>query len=475
MRSVETRTNDKIKVLFVMRTVAHFTYHESTIRWLCGGGHRVEVLYDRELSNGDSDTVAQSCAVSLPDLTLGLSMRRRGLLRKPLFAARELHSYSSYLNREDQAEFYLKRWQRYLPKGTRRILAGSSVARRLLASSMAQSTLRAFERVVPSDQAIKRSLEQSKPDVVVASPINMRHSEELEYVKAAKSLGIPTVVPVLSWDNLTTKGLFHVIPDVTLVWNQTQADEAVSIHRVPRGGTVITGAPFLDKWFEESTPTLDESTFREKLGLDPGGAFVLYLGSSANIARDESWLLLKLAESLMASEEERLRRVVILARPHGANQGVFRGISAPNIRVWLRDRELPDSPESFAEFAASLRYSVCAVGLNTTGMVDALLADRPVIALLVDEYRNTNASRAVHFRYLLDADVYMRAGTPDRCAELIGEMLQGGDPKRDARRQFTIDFVRPRGFDRPAGEVAARAIEMAAQRLTATQISARTA
>jgi hypothetical protein len=459
-----------MKVTFVMRTVAHFPYHEPTIRHLCARGHNVEVLYDRELSDGDSDHAARALAAETTGLEFGWSIRRRGFWRGPLFAARELLSYSSYLNRRNQAEFYLKRWQRYLPRGTARLMASSSLARKLMASALVRSALRTWERLAPADAGISRGLKSSRPDVVVASPINMRYSEEVEYVKAARVMGIPTVVPVLSWDNLTTKGLFHVIPDLTLVWNRSQADEAMSIHGVPQDRIVITGAPFLDKWFEGSVPPLEEATFRDRVGLDKNTPFVLYLGSSANIARDESWLVSKLAASLRASPDERARDMEVLVRPHGANQEIYRKVSAPNLRLWFRDQALPDSPESFAEFAASLRYSVCAVGLNTTGMVDALLADRPVIALLVEEYQNSNASQAVHFRYLLDAGVYERAQTTDTCAQLVVELLDGKDRKQEERHRFAIEFVRPHGRGMSAGEAAAKTIEMAARRRSAADI-----
>ena len=105
-------------------------------------------------------------------------------------------------------------------------------------------------------------------------------------------------------------------------------------------------------------------------------------------------------------------------------------------------------------------------------MVDALLADKPVIAMLVDEYRDTNASQTVHFRYLLEADVYMRARTPDMCAELVGLILDGSDPKKDKRRSFAREFVRPHGLARRAGDVAATAIVMAAEGKTSAEINA---
>src|SRR5215217_3498050 len=49
-------------------------------------------------------------------------------------------------------------------------------------------------------------------------------------VKAARRLGVRSAVPVLSWDNLTNKGLIRVPPDQVLVWNEAQKTEAVMMH-----------------------------------------------------------------------------------------------------------------------------------------------------------------------------------------------------------------------------------------------------
>ena len=69
--------------------------------------------------------------------------------------------------------------------------------------------------------------------------------------------------------------------------------------------------------------------------------------------------MLRIAESLATSQDVRLHEMVVLARPHGANQEVFRHVSVPNLRVWLRDETLPDTEQGFAELEASLNYCVC--------------------------------------------------------------------------------------------------------------------
>lgn len=448
-----------MKALFVINTISRYAYFDSIIRHLCDRGHSVVLLSDLLHLPGGSDQAAATAASELTSLSTGTS-RRRKRLRKLIFGLREIRSYASYLNRSGQDPFYLSRQYGYLPRIVKKIIALAPVVNRIIASAVTRRTIAFLERLIPPDRGIADHIRSIGPDVVVASPALMRFSEEIEYIKAAKSLGIPTAIPIFSWDSLTTKGLIQIVPDVTLVWNDAQAAEAQSIHGIPEEKIEVTGSPFMDKWFEQPSQPLSEPDFRNSVGLDANSRFVLYLGSTVNIARDESWLALELAEQL---RETHGGRVQILVRPHGAHQSVFEKLRHPGIVVWTRDELLPDSPQAFAAFAASIAYATAIVGINTTGMVDAVVAGKPVITAQIGEYRHTNASKAVHYRQIVDSGIYEIANTEAECVELIGRLLDGHDDKAEARRSFVERFIRPMGTKTPAGEVAAETIERAAQ------------
>jgi len=460
-----------MRLLYVLRSVAHFSYHESVIRHLCANGYAVQLLFDPKWSEGFSDTAVLAFLSNAKGLTVGWSIQRHDLWRQASLVSRELLSYSSYLNRKDQSEFYLKRWQGYLPPHIQRLAARSKRVRAILASNWVQSQLRAFERLVPPDAAITRWLRHNWPDVVVASPIDMRFSEEVEYVKAAKALHIPTVVPVLSWDNLTTKGLFHVIPDLTLVWNRTQFNEAAQIHRVPPDKMVITGSPFFDKWFEAKRLGVERGVFCRKVGLDPQKPFLVYLGSSANIAADETWLVRELAVSLRRHPNPDVGKTDILVRPHPANAQIYRELNEEQVHVWPRDGALPESEESIQDFYNTLHHCVLAVGINTSGMIDAVVADKPCVTIMTERYKPTQL-QATHFQHLLDSDVLEIAKSSEECADVVERLWRGMDSKRAARQRFVRDFVRPRGLHRSAGAVVAQAIELAALGRRAPEIDA---
>ncbi|MDZ4296062.1 MAG: hypothetical protein U1A16_01690, partial [Patescibacteria group bacterium] len=159
-----------------------------------------------------------------------------------------------------------------------------------------------------------------KPDALVVSSSNLAGtSGEPEYMKAARALGIPSVLPVMTWDNLTTKGFSHVMPDLFLVWSAVHAAEAERYHDVPRSRIRIVGAPVFDAMLSCREPGVSRKEFATCYGLDPENPVVLYLGSSSNIARHEDGVIAALRAALDSAPDRRLGRTQILLRPHPKN------------------------------------------------------------------------------------------------------------------------------------------------------------
>ena len=444
-------------VLFVGRSIYHFTYYESVLAALLTQGHKVSIRFDEAWSKGQSDVAVKAFLESHPQVTVQWSQVRVGRTRRPIFAMRELRSYSSYLQRPDQSDFYRQRWRRYLEPTLRNI--DSTVGGRwLLKRKTVPQLLRLLENKVPAAKTVIADLRQEAPDVLVASPANMRFAEETEYLKAAKQLRIPTAVLVLSWDNLSTKGLLHTYPNLLLAWNHAHASEATRYHGILQECVLVTGAPFFDKWFEGRIVATDRGNFCRNVGLEENRPFVLYLGSSANIARDETWLVSDLVEAL--DNSNRLRGANILARPHPANARPFARLaesSSPRIVVWPQNGQLPENNAMKASFYDSVRHAAAIVGLNTSAMIDILSLDQPCVAMIIDRYQDTQL-RAQHFQHLLQAGVFHIARNTEECACQLEAIATGSDAHTEQRREFLAEFVRPHGLNVSAGELAAAAI-----------------
>ena len=165
---------------------------------------------------------------------------------------------------------------------------------------MGQNAFRSFtrgiERLTPPVPTITKFLQAEQPNALFVVGFVQSNNHEIEYVKAAKALGIPSIVAIASWDNLTTKGTYHLYPDYSLVWNQAQVEEAVGLHSVPRDSLRLTGGPVFDKWFDLQ-PTMDYASLCASLELDAERPFVLYLGSSKQMAVDEDRFFTQMIEA----------------------------------------------------------------------------------------------------------------------------------------------------------------------------------
>jgi hypothetical protein len=453
-----------VKILFVARSVFHFSYYESIIRSLLVRGHNVEVIFDEAWSDNQSDVALKSFVATQQDrFSYRWGSRRQDSIRNLLFGMRELRSYASYLRRPEQSDFYLKRWANYLPASVRWCL-NRKIFETLLRTDLAEKLFLFAEKLTAASVCIVEDIAQSSPDVIIASPGNMRFDEEIEYVKAGKKLGIPTAILVLSWDNLTTKGLFHIRPDLLLCWNDVHKNEANSIHHIEIGQALEIGSTVFDKWFDSNRFLQNRDEFCQRVGIDPKRPYFLYLGSSSNIARDETWLVDELINAMRSHRDPGIAGAQLLIRPHPANaHNYVRFENVADVAVWPKVGRLPESEDEQAEFYNSVQHAVAAVGINTSGMIDNIIIGRPCVALVSERYAKTQ-NEAMHFGHLSRSDAIEIADSSIECANIFAALLHKQDEKKEPRQLFIRRFVRPHGIEFSAGVLGAKALEILGNR-----------
>ena len=469
-----------LRVLFMAGGPQYYLrQYASLVSELADRGHQVHLAF--RVAKGDLPESAK-LALSETGVTFGFAPERGALdgWRPVAWLARALADLARYTHpRYERAPVLRQRMTEKIishlgksselePAGRRRALR---LARRLASTTDAALSERVIrlaaglESAIPTSRAIDGYIRGRAPDVLLVTPLVNRASEQVDFLKSARRLGIPTGVCVASWDNLTNKGLLRFVPERVFVWNEVQRREAVELHGIPAERVVATGAQLFDEWFERR-PSRPREEFVRTVGLDPAEPYVLYVCSNPAMTEvAESEFVLRWIEALRSSGDERLRRLGIVVRPHPNDAGQWRDVDLEgfgNAVVWPREGKLPVTREARSDFFDSLAHSTAVVGINTTAMIEGAIVGKSVLTVLAAEFAQEST---LHFHYLLaeNGGFLHVASSLDwhvpQLAHVLGEDALGAE----RRRRFVESFVRPHGLERPATPILADAVEQLAE------------
>jgi len=323
---------------------------------------------------------------------------------------------------------------------------------------------RRLDAALPISRERRERIRAAAPDVVLVSPLVGLGSAQSDWVRLAAELGIPSVLPVASWDNLTNKGVLKSIPQQVIVWNDVQAREAVELHGVPASLIVVTGAHTFDHWFSWQ-PSTDPAAFAQAVGL-PSGPFILFACSSRFIAEDETRFVRDWVGRLRASPDPILRELGVLVRPHPQNARHWLDFELPGdgrLTVWPRAGASPTATESRAAFFDSIHHSSGVVGISTSVFIEAAIVGRPTFTLLSETFRSTQEG-TLHFKYLTENGngPLLAASTWNEHHALLAAALRQPELHDERIARFLERFVRPHGLAVAAAPLAAAAVEAAA-------------
>jgi hypothetical protein len=458
-----------MKFVFSLLHPGYLRHFREPIRLLADRGHEVHVALSRlEKDPGDLKLMEQLAADN-PNVSYSQApaRRRRDGWRRLGWLTRALTDLARYgdpayadspaLRQRMVDKFDWRIDYSRLPSAFKPALHRKVAAIGADADGKTLARLRRIEEAIPPSRRITTFLAEQRPDAVLASPVIEFASSQVEYLKAARALGIRTGICVASWDNLTGKGLLRFVPDRVFVWNDIQRDELESMHGILPDRVVLTGAQRFDDWFDRRPSTTPEE-FKTKVGLRADQPYVLYLCSSQFIAPDE----VSFVRRWLAALRTKLPEIGVLIRPHPQNASQWAGVDLgdANAAVWPREGQQPDAGDARNGYFDSLAHSAAIVGINTSGLIEAGIVGKAVLTVLDPEFAGTQQG-TLHFRYLRWENgglLHVAENLDEHVAQLGRAVEQGEDDARQVRA-FVERFTRPHGLDRNAAELVADGIE----------------
>lgn len=212
------------------------------------------------------------------------------------------------------------RYHRNLPvNGSWRTRAATRLAKvvgRAAASSQGVQLLDRWHctaaRHLPEVEEYRRLFDEINPSVVFSS--HQRPLPVLLPVLAAKSLGIPTVTFIFSWDNLTSKDRIAAPFDHYLVWSAHMRDELLRYYpHISPDRVHVVGTPQFDLYADKSL-LLPREEFFAQFGADSSRPLILYTGSDVSTCPEDPQHL-RVVMQLVRSGRIRGNPQVML-RPH---------------------------------------------------------------------------------------------------------------------------------------------------------------
>jgi len=443
-------------VLFVARHFTYFRNFESVIAALAARGHQVHLRADREETLGGRELVDRLAARFPAHVSVGFTpILHWGRYRQLSSALRLGLDYLRYSDPRYEATPKIR--ERAYERTPWFVLRLARVPFRGLVTR----ALERLEQAVPRQAGVDQFVRDLRPDVLLITPLIELGSPQLDYVRAARVLGIRSALCVWSWDHLSSKALIRVVPDRLIVWNAAQRAEAARFHGIPAERVIVTGAQCFDQWFDRQ-PERDRASFCRHVGLPPDRPFLLYVCSALfKNSPSEARFAVEWLEALRRSSDPRLRDVAVLIRPHPQRLDEWH----PELRAALGRLGCavlwgsnPIDSASRADYFDSMFHAAGVIGLNTSALVEAAVVDRPVFTLLLPAFRD-NQEGTFHFHHLLTvADGFLNTSRSlDEHATQLAAMLEGRAMR--ANRPFVEQFIRPRGIAVAATPVFVGAVE----------------
>jgi hypothetical protein len=212
----------------------------------------------------------------------------------------------------------------------------------------------------------------------------------------AQRAAIPTIGQLLSWDNITSKGRFTVVPDYYISWGPIMSAELQEYYQIKSENIIETGPAHFDAHVTRVNKTHIRAAIAQ-LGLNADKPYLFFGMSSPYFSPYEIELVEWLARAVESNRFGPDMQLVV--RPHPQNVQGYLADTAwlPRLDVLSSDRVAIDYPlledsslawdmnEQDLPKLANL-LAGCAISLNSgsTLAIDSILHDKPVVLPIFD-------------------------------------------------------------------------------------------
>ncbi len=317
-----------------------------------------------------------------------------------------------------------------------------------------------------------------KPDMLILADLGTIDISNFLMYEARKRR-IPILSMILSWDNLTAKGIGSFKPDYAVAWNANMRQELIAYHGVSPQNIFVGGVPHFDGYFRKDG-VMPEENFREIFSLHKTEKIIFYGTASPSSFKENERMVLLLADGIRNKKFSFPAKLIVRLHPayfmrkKNAHNDEFASIEKisrehsdivrlnfPKLIPRTVGFELPIQDQYL--LGSILRYSNILITQFSTLMLEAAIFDTPIVNIGFDNFRNIEMKSSElywrnHLRRVLETGFARTAETEKELIDLINLYVR--DPQLDSEKRKLICEQECSVYAGKAGETIASYIQL---------------
>lgn len=306
-------------------------------------------------------------------------------------------------------------------------------------------------RLILNQTAVELLAKYSPKCIVSSRPVD---AMEAAMLCAARKLKIKKILSILSWDNITCKGVFPEAGDYYISWGPIMTQEIKEYYSADPKSIFECGVAHFDVHIN-TLKEINPKPYLVKLGLDPRKPYMIFTMSAPYFCPNEidviEWLAQKVSEDVYGSNMQ------FIARPHMQNMqgGISDKTWIDRLKKITSDRVSVDFPSlDDSELTWSMKQedmtklshllagaSVC-LNSGSTISIESAILDRPTIMPMFDVKKGfpwwksvVRIKDFIHMKKFLSYDAVDVANSFEELDFSIKLNLLDGTRKREQRQQ----------------------------------------
>lgn len=288
---------------------------------------------------------------------------------------------------------------------------------------------------------------RERPQVLLTTHSHLHREGEL--IRAAKSLDIPTLGVVRSWDNVY-KGI-RSRPGHLAVWNEINRREVIDLEGYAPGDVAVVGPTQFDPYFAPDS-IWSRERFAAHFDLDPARPVILFATPGYFHGIDDTVWMDDLVAMLDSGALEGRPQIICRLHPWSRLEHFQRFAAHRDVRLSYVDRYCPAlswymTRDDVVLVANMLRHAGAVITPASTITLEAALFDRPTVVSIYHTYQPEQAGdfygRAfgMHFKRIRELDLVPVVEHREDFAPTINRCLREPGWYREQRARMVRDYV----------------------------------